>query len=343
MPILTSFFSDSVYDSFVASIYNSLFNYLNILDINYNFSPLRSSKNVKLVFANNVSGFNLYYYQIWFNPKRIDLGFVDKDTNTNLEVWNSYFESKTVNEINKNNLINESISPNTTPIVLNPLSDNYFTISVPQDGSVIIDGNFEFVFNDNKRYYVKLIGRRAELFDIPPLSINNSGFNLKILFSNSVFISYDNKEIRRAIYDNYKIFTSINLLHDDRNLLMKINRLREKPILLYLLAEIYTLSQSLIADSNTLYINENINTFMKNSKFVSIYDRKQNRLYFFKIDNIDTNNNIIYILGSIPNELSGKKDLVFVFPAIVGLLNNIDINQFTKKYYKVEIEIEEIK
>jgi hypothetical protein ORF034 len=120
-------------------------------DLGFPFIPYRSLDNpngypVRLMQAQSFQ-FD-YYYRIHVRPSEIDVGNLTSAQTIRVEIWNAWFNNKTLKTIRGLDAPGITTNGATFPKTYYPLESSFFELVVTQDGPPDIDGRFEFDWDD---------------------------------------------------------------------------------------------------------------------------------------------------------------------------------------------------
>ncbi|MCK4518091.1 hypothetical protein KAT92_04900 [Candidatus Babeliales bacterium] len=109
-----------------------------------------------------------FYYRVHILPTKLDVGILPEKKTYDVEVWNSWFDNKTLNSVSHQNIDGISIaSPAAPPLTFTPLQSLMYEYTIEREGSVEINANSIYDFGDEQPA-LSIIGSRAILFDFEP-------------------------------------------------------------------------------------------------------------------------------------------------------------------------------
>lgn len=111
--------------------------------------------------------FDDVYNRIHFRPAQINVGNLMANRIYKVNVWNAYFESRTLNNITQINT-EGIVSDATAPATFSLLEEKEYTIIVTTDGAPVIDATYIFHF-DVYPAILSIVGQRTAVFKWIPL------------------------------------------------------------------------------------------------------------------------------------------------------------------------------
>lgn len=205
--------------------------------VSYNLQRPTNNYTIKDGIINNQFKSELYNH-IHVIDKNINLGFISQDTKTYIEVWNSYYVNKTINnyQVNDNDEINLFIDQS-LPIIQRPNSSVVFTLDAYSIGGFKVDSGFSFSYNDQV-VTGTVEGLRALLFDFDHNWITD--YVEEYEFYTSIIKSVGNYEQRFTYSDDclYSCKYFYSLKNEDKQkldaiLYNNVNKLISLPLYVY--------------------------------------------------------------------------------------------------------------
>jgi hypothetical protein len=138
-----------------------------------------------------------YYYRIHVLPSALDLGNLLSPEAHQVEVWNAYFEARSLDAIVAANDEGLTLSgPPAPPLSYAPLQSRLYTLDASPVGPPVIDATYEFEF-DTETMEFTVIGRRVVVFSWRPNWAEPIVERLE--WATEVLASYDGTEQRIAL------------------------------------------------------------------------------------------------------------------------------------------------
>ncbi len=112
---------------------------------------------------------NDYYYRVHIIPQKINVGILTDEKTYNIELWNAWFNDKTLNSVSHEGVDGvEIISPFATPLLYKSLQSQIYNYTLKRQGPVNI--NVVSIYNFGDEFpELSIIGFRAQLFPFQPV------------------------------------------------------------------------------------------------------------------------------------------------------------------------------
>jgi hypothetical protein len=157
-----------------------------------------------------------WYHRIHVIPSTIDLGNLVSNQQRRFEVWNAYFDSRTLGAIVKTGSysgLTLSGAPE-PPLVYGPLQSYVYTLTALTAGYPVIDSTFEFVFGA-EAFDLRVLGRRVVIWLIRPDWSN--GISERLEWHTDVLAANDGSEQRVRLRKNARRVLEMAWLAAGRN------------------------------------------------------------------------------------------------------------------------------
>lgn len=128
---------------------------------------------------------DLFYYRIFVVPAVMDFENIVGNATRQVIVWNAYFAPHNLTAITGFNV--DGVTIDAVPAVFNALQARTYNVDVSVDGSPIIDGRYDFVF-DVETASMSVLGRRVVAFMFPHDWADQ--FKETVSYRNEVFPSH---------------------------------------------------------------------------------------------------------------------------------------------------------
>lgn len=162
-------------------------------------------------FSTHLSGwrprsyFDDFYNRIHIRPRSVALGNVLSEQVAEVEVWNAWLVSQTLNAIDEQNtegltLIAPGDPPQDPPTTFNPLEERTYLLSAATTGPSAIDGVFTWQFGSGESISVTVTGARVVVWPFRPNW--SRGVLERINYVTDVQVSDDDSEQRDSISGN---------------------------------------------------------------------------------------------------------------------------------------------
>lgn len=140
---------------------------------------------------------NTFYNRVLIEPSRLDLGNLLSVQTRQISVWNGFLSSKTMASVQRiNDPGIQFDQPVTTPYIMLPLQQLFYTLAATTDGPAVI--NAQYVWDiDGVEYRVEVVGRRVVLFPYGPNW--SAPVTESLEWMTDVIRSYDGREQRRSL------------------------------------------------------------------------------------------------------------------------------------------------
>lgn len=120
-----------------------------------------------------------YYYRIHINPSTIALGNLLSAQSRNVEVWNSYFNSKLLSSLGQSGTGGITLTqPAIPPITFAALEAHTYVLNISTDGSTVINALYTFNFPDESPT-LAVTGRRVVVWPFMPQTRHNESLEWK--------------------------------------------------------------------------------------------------------------------------------------------------------------------
>jgi hypothetical protein len=106
---------------------------------------------------------DLYYNRIHFTPNPLALGAISQNTTRSVEVWSAYFVPRTLQSLNLYALDGVSVQ-GSLPLAFAALEAKNLTLSITGDGSPLLNGQANFLFDSGVTASLPVTGYRAAAF-----------------------------------------------------------------------------------------------------------------------------------------------------------------------------------
>lgn len=136
---------------------------------------------------------DIFYNRIVIEPASLVLGAISSEQQRSLLVFNAFFDSRVLEEIQTINLAGITITGDPTPTIFSQLQEKTFAVTITQDGPPNIDGSINFNFQTGTTTNpVTVTGSRLVLF---PYRMR-PGLNEEIQFLTQVLVANNGTEQR---------------------------------------------------------------------------------------------------------------------------------------------------
>lgn len=106
---------------------------------------------------------DVFYNHIWVIPSTIDVTGQPDSYTQDVQVWNSYFESKNLSSIVPTNLSGVSLTGFSSGTFA-PLETKAYNFSLSASSPLNLSGNYQFLFSDAEDPYLLVSGARSQVF-----------------------------------------------------------------------------------------------------------------------------------------------------------------------------------
>lgn len=273
------------------------------------------------------------YNNIHLINKDNDVGFIAQDTEIDLEVWNSYYTTKTISDytVSNNNEI-ELYTPKSLPINILSNQSEVFTLKIFSDGNSSIDASFNFEFLD-QNVSGSVSGLRALLFDFDHNWI--SSFTENYSFYTAIIKSVANYE-QRFTYGEDNVYTCkyfYSLKNEEKQkldliLYNNVNKLISLPLYVYTLKT----TESEFVGSTKFKVSSLENTIFQNN--LQLYVKYKDIIEIVDIESVNLLTNEINLKKPLKNGfLTGS----YLIPVITCTTVDVSKNNINTNYANYEI------
>ena len=148
------------------------------------------------------SFYDIFYERIHFDPAALNLGQLLNAQTRNINVWNAFFENRTLTDVAQLDTDGLELSYGGTPQTWRPLQEKTFRLSVSTDGPPSIRAFYTFTWDNSVTVY-RVIGERIVVFAFAPDLAED--FTERLTFYGTIFAAYSGKEQRMALTDHPRI------------------------------------------------------------------------------------------------------------------------------------------
>jgi hypothetical protein len=139
-----------------------------------------------------------FYYRIHLIPPVIDFGAIANETDRTIQIWNAYFSSVSLDDVEGSGEITGiTLSDLTPPVSFKPLEMRGITFTVPAEGPPAVEGEFTFTFSNGDELIAPAIGARARIWNHQPNWKN--GVQIEYQFKTEILLSRSRREQRNAL------------------------------------------------------------------------------------------------------------------------------------------------
>lgn len=139
-----------------------------------------------------------YYNAIHVRPTEIRVGNITATTVRQVEVWNAYFESRTLVALNITGNDGITLFGPTLPLTLPQLASTLFTLEITPAGPATINADYQLVFDPTEGVLGwQVLGQRIIEWTIPPNW--NSAYEETLAYQTEVLTAFDGSEQRISL------------------------------------------------------------------------------------------------------------------------------------------------
>lgn len=148
------------------------------------------------------SFYDIFYNRIHYDPAAMNLGQLLNAQTRDIDVWNAYFENRTLLDVQAIEADGLELNYGGTPQVFRPLQEKTFKLSVSVDGPPSINATYNFTWDNQTRAY-RVTGERIVVFAFGPNTAND--YTERLTFYSTLFTAYSGKEQRMAQADDPRL------------------------------------------------------------------------------------------------------------------------------------------
>jgi len=273
------------------------------------------------------------YNHIHLIEKNNDVGFISQDKEIDIEVWNSYYTTKTISDYTvSNNSEIELYTPKSLPINILSNKSEIFNLKIYASGNSTIDASFTFEFLDQD-VTGTVTGLRALLFDFDHNWINSFTENYE--FYTAIIKSVANHE-QRFTYGEDNVYTCkyfYSLKNEEKQkldliLYNNVNKLISLPLYVYTIKSVNDVN---IGD-DTFVVNTLENTIFQEN--LQLYVKFKNTIEIVDIESVNLLTKEIKIKKPLKN---GFQAGAFLIPVISCKTVNVNKENINTNYSNYEI------
>lgn len=109
-----------------------------------------------------------YYFRVYLQPQRLDVGNLVSDQVRQVAVWNAFPDrSVTLEQLDLVGGEGVEVSGAESPVLFRPLQDRSWELTIGTSGPPILDASLNFVFTGLYEIPVAIVGRRLQAWPLP--------------------------------------------------------------------------------------------------------------------------------------------------------------------------------
>lgn len=271
---------------------------------------------------------DLYFNRIHLFPKKINFGLIDSKKEKEIELWNSYFENKTLIETTGDFSQGLSFNEPVFNVVYKMNSSKVITLVAETDGTNTIDTTFNFNFSDTYAL-LKVEGKRnIYIFDIVPRSEKSEIYS----FNTDIIRAESGNEQRIQLLQDSRLVFNYNYLvekYDIQRIEYLIFSSQAKEILIPKWSQNEFLQSKVNVSDNVIYFD----TRFKDIAVGSLLMLKDNNVTE-SIEILEVYND--RIISKFPIEKSFEKNS-YIVPVVYCYIDNITKSNHTNNVAEFNI------
>lgn len=278
------------------------------------------------------------YNQIWVFNKKYDVGFISQDVLENVEVWNAYRTSQTLESITYTAGEIE-ITPDSTPVEYEANQSKFYQLKIAGTGASSINASFVFKFIGQDAIIGNVTGERAIIFDFNHNWIQNYAESFKFYTEILTTLTLNEQRFSYASIPEYKCTYYYSLKKDDKqkldNLIYNVvNQVVTVPLYVYAVQS----KTAMLSGDTTFEVSAIEHTIIQND--LSLMFKYKDKKEIVDVLSFDKVNKTVVIKKPIVNDFPVGSILI---PLISARIDEVTKDNVVTEYSNYTITFEKIK